>query len=104
MADEMTRGEFGEILEKLTARAASDPEFRSRALTNPRQALAEIAGRELPEFIRVRFVNHDESVLRLPPPASGPDRPSDYDDELTPDNIAASVGSNCGMAVGRCSF
>ena len=51
-------------------RAQRDPEFRELLLTDPRAALSQLPGLELPESLSVRVVEEDtdEVVLVVPPP------------------------------------
>jgi hypothetical protein len=60
-------------LARLLARAAVDPVFRQRALADPRGAVKEITGIDLPPNFRLRFqeqpAEYDAYVV-LPPPVS----------------------------------
>lgn len=49
-------------LDLAITRAAVDLEFRMRLLTDPRAALAEVLGYELPASMRIKFVEKDADV------------------------------------------
>jgi hypothetical protein len=62
-----------EIERRIVARAQSDPEFRERLMTDPRAAVGEILGAEVPERIEVRVVQErpDLMCVVLPVDLSG---------------------------------
>jgi hypothetical protein len=62
-------GRAQENMEQLLARSATDREFRNKLITNPRAAMAEFTGREVPEPFNVRFVeNKAGATFVLPDP------------------------------------
>jgi len=62
-----------EIERRIIDLAQSDAEFRARLIDNPRAALAEIVGVEMPDFIEVRVVEErpDLICIVLPVDLSG---------------------------------
>jgi hypothetical protein len=50
------------IIADVTARAAVDRAYRQRLLSSPREALAEVAGMQVPKSFTVKFVEKDPSV------------------------------------------
>lgn len=67
-------------LAQVTMRAALDPEFRRRLLDDPRAAVREALGIELPPRLRLSFVEKDPSVdlmVVLPDPVEDVDALSD---------------------------
>jgi hypothetical protein len=56
-----------EAIEQLLSRSATDGEFRQKLLTDPRAAVAEFSGREVPEGFNVRFIeNTADATIVLP--------------------------------------
>ncbi|HYH82602.1 MAG TPA: NHLP leader peptide family RiPP precursor [Longimicrobium sp.] len=54
-------------MQALLVRSATDMEFRARLLSDPRAAIAEFTGHELPANYRVKFVeNKGDATLVLP--------------------------------------
>jgi Nitrile hydratase, alpha chain len=62
-----------EIERRIIARAQSDPEFRERLISDPRAALGELLGVEVPERIEVQVVQErpDLMCIVLPVNLSG---------------------------------
>ena len=62
-----------EVHRLIIERAASDPEFRTRLLTSPREAVQEFFSDPIPEQVRITVVEEDpdEAILVLPPATSG---------------------------------
>lgn len=58
------------MLEKLVAKAEQDTEFRARLLANPRTALKEDFGIEVPEDFSVQVHEDDAQTAHLVLPAS----------------------------------
>jgi hypothetical protein len=77
-----------EALEAVKARAAVDPEFRQLLLEDPRQAVLDEVGVELPEDLTVKFVEKDAGVDLM---AVLPD-PIPEAEELTEDELEAVAG------------
>lgn len=67
--------EFGDAHRMVVERAVSDPEFRARLLTDPRAAVTELLGVDLPEDVTITVVEQapTEAVIVLPaaPAAEG---------------------------------
>jgi hypothetical protein len=61
------------IERRLVQRAWSDPEFKARLLADPKAALAEIVGADLPERLQVTVVEErpDHLCIVLPVDTSG---------------------------------
>jgi len=58
-----------EKLQEMLARSATDMEFRARLLNDPRAAVAEFTGREVPEGVTFRFIeNKGSATVVLPDP------------------------------------
>jgi hypothetical protein len=62
----------GEYTERLIARASSDEEFRRRLLDEPKAAISDELGVEIPDELTIRVIEEEagEVVLALPPAAS----------------------------------
>ena len=54
MANTTDNGKVQELL----ARSAVDSEFRTALLTDPRTALEQAAGKQIPENLRVKFIEN----------------------------------------------
>ena len=68
-ADPAAIGRAQEHMGQLLARSATDREFRTKLLTDPRAAMSEFTGREVPDSFNVRFVENKADVtLVLPDP------------------------------------
>lgn len=58
-----------EVMRTLLARSATDGEFRQKLLNDPRSALAEHTGKEIPETVNLAFVeNKADATIVLPDP------------------------------------
>ena len=74
-------------VQELLARSAVDNDFRAALLTDPRTALEQAAGKQIPENLRVKFIEKDadcDAMFVLPDPVTG--------DELTPEQLEAVAG------------
>ena len=62
-----------EIERRIVARAQSDPDFRERLISDPRAAVGEVLGAEVPERIEVQVVQErpDLMCVVLPVDLSG---------------------------------
>jgi hypothetical protein len=86
--------------EQLIERAERDDEFRARLLSDPRGAISEQLGVELPDTLNVKVIeeNPSEVILVLPAKSqSGALR----DEELA--SVAGGSGSWCGSSPCECS-
>ena len=50
------------LLKSVTARAAVDAEYRQRLLTNPHQAIEEVAGVAPPSDLKIKFIEKPAGV------------------------------------------
>jgi hypothetical protein len=58
-----------EMMNGLLSRSATDGDFRRKLLSEPRTALAEHTGREVPESVNIAFIeNHVDATIVLPDP------------------------------------
>jgi hypothetical protein len=100
--NDFTPAMLDQVLVDVCKHAATDPEFRKQCLTDAVGALSRVAGMTTPATLRIRFIDTDETVVRLPPLGGNTER-----DEMTevayPLRVCETPSSNCGMAVGRCS-
>ena len=87
----MTNEAMLETANKVFARAATDPEFRALALSDGTAAVEEVIGVELPDGLKIRFVENEDAwlTLGLPPARSG--------DELTDQELEAVAGGRGGQ-------
>ena len=60
MANTTDNGKVQELL----ARSAVDSEFRTALLTDPRTALEQAAGKQIPENLRVKFIEKPQDYRR----------------------------------------
>ena len=89
-----TTNDQGRVQEVL-ARSAVDNDFRTGLLTDPQATLEQSAGRQLPENLRVKFIEKDpdcDVMFVLPDPV-----PSD---ELTPEQLEAVAGGCFDIEIG----
>ena len=80
-------------VQELLARSAVDSEFRTALLTDPRSALEQAAGKQIPENLRVKFIEKDadcDAMFVLPDPVAT--------DELSPQQLEA-VAGGCGDGI-----
>ena len=90
MANTTDNGKVQELL----ARSAVDSEFRTALLTDPRTALEQAAGKQIPENLRVKFIEKDadcDAMFVLPDPVAT--------DELTPEQLEAVAGGCSGEGI-----
>jgi hypothetical protein len=87
------------ILNAVLARAATDQAFRQRLISEPRTALRDTFGLDLPESYRLKFVERDADLdaLVVLPDFKG----TAQDDELQEDELQAVGG---GLEAGSWSF
>ena len=78
------------LLQQVTARAVTDPAFRTSLLIDPERAVRAAFGTPLPAGQRIRFVErpHDVDLLIVLPDAQK------ADDELTDDDLDAAAGGD----------
>ena len=104
-AVEAGREEFNKVL----ARSATDAAFRTRLLADPREALAEALGREVPATFDIAFVENAAGATVVLPDFVDPDAELSEDDleavaggiePLTVALICGGIGILVGIAVG----
>jgi hypothetical protein len=74
-------------MEQLLARSATDREFRRKLVDDPRSAVAEFSGREIPESFNVRFVENKPGGVTLVLP-----EPVDPAAEISEEELAVVAG------------
>lgn len=82
-------------VQELLARSAIDSDFRTALLTDPRAALEQAAGKQIPDNLRVKFIEKDadcDAMFVLPDAVSS--------DELTPEQLEAVAGGCEGIEIG----
>ena len=80
-----------DMAQAVATRAAVDRAFRSRLLADPRNAVAEVLGHQLPDSFRIKFIEKDpgvDALIVLPDlaPTSG---------ELSQEELEAVAGGLC---------
>mgnify|MGYP001214720083 CR=1 FL=1 len=81
-----TSDQVRKTLEDLYKKAATDAAFRDLCLHNPREAVKQISGLELPEQFHLRFVDNAGADLTVVLPDM------QQDDELTETQLQAVAG------------
>ena len=75
-----------QAMRDLMLRASTDLDFRSKLLTDPRAALSEFSGVEIPDSVDVQFIENDaDATFVLPDPI-------DPEAELSPEELEAVAG------------
>jgi len=88
----MNDSELDALKDRVFDRASSDPEFRSKLLSAPREAVVEMAEQPIPEFIKFEAVEEKRNTVILMVPLLETEELSDDDLE------AVSGGSKVGNA------
>ncbi len=70
---------YEEVVGTIAEKAEADPEYKKRLETNPREVLAEELGADLPEKLKVHFLQQSPDELHIVIPANSSDL---TDDEL----------------------
>lgn len=83
------------ILQDVSTRAAVDKEFRAKVLAEPHEALAEVAGMNVPSTFRIKFIEKTSDVDALIVLPDFVDNAS----ELSPEELEAVAG---GVAENDC--
>jgi hypothetical protein len=76
---EWTQQEVDQMIQKISVKAATDKDFRQLALTNPNEAIKQVAGKEVPEGYTIKMIENAPGVDQtfvLP----------DYQDDVLSDN------------------
>lgn len=82
-------------VQEVLARSAVDSEFRAGLLTDPRATLEKAAGKQMPENLRVKFIEKDsdcDAMFVLPDPVAT--------DQLTPEQLEAVAGGCINIDIG----
>jgi hypothetical protein len=91
MSPEWTSDEIKTAITEIRRRATTDLDFRQRCFTDPAAAIQEVAGRELPEGMVIRFVDNQgaNATIVLPDPV-------DAEGELSDEELEqVAGGSRC---------
>jgi hypothetical protein len=93
-----------ERLNAILARSATDPAFRQKLLSDPRAAMSEATGRELPASYNVRFVeNTADATIVLPDPVDASAELADSELETVAGGITPTVVAAGWVAGGAAS-
>ncbi|MBU0650742.1 NHLP leader peptide family RiPP precursor [bacterium] len=65
--------------QKITEKAMSDSEFKSRLMQDPKAAIAEVTGKNIPAEVKIHVIEEDSNVLNLIVPKKSVDELSDDD-------------------------
>jgi hypothetical protein len=82
---ELSREDVTKIKRDLMRKAATDEDFRQLALSDPKAAIKQVSGIDLPSNLRIRFMEpqEGESVFMLPPRMSAGREMSDEELETS---------------------
>jgi len=88
-----TEEEVQKVVAEIGKKAAADPAFRKLCLENPAEAVKKVSGKDLPQGLRVRFVENAGAHMTfvLPDPA-GPGELGEAD----LDRVAGGAGESTG--------
>lgn len=75
-----------EAMQRLLTRSATDMDFRHALLNDPRGAMSEFTGRQVPESVNFRFIENKADVTFVLPDAV------DHDVELSETELEAVAG------------
>ena len=97
-----TEQEVKATIEKVQAKASTDKKFREKVLSNPAAAIKEVAGKDIPEGIKIKVIENAPGIDQtyVLPDFIGEEL---TDDDL--DNVAGGAGRSCGdqgQGYGRC--
>jgi hypothetical protein len=98
-----TEQEVKATIEKIQAKASTDKKFREKVLSNPAEAIKEVAGKEIPDGLKIKIIENEKDVDQtyVLPDFIGEEL---SDEDL--DNVAGGMGRRCGsqcQGYGRCS-
>ncbi|MYF61260.1 MAG: NHLP leader peptide family natural product precursor [Gammaproteobacteria bacterium] len=85
--------EAEERMNELLTRSATDANFRSLLLTEPRAAIAEFTGQEVPAEVDIHFVENQGSATFVLPDPINPDA------ELAEDELDAVAGGGISVLI-----
>lgn len=87
-----------EVTEMINRKLAEDPAWRQQLLADPRAALSELVGMDIPEAVRIEVHEESFTSLHVVLPAVAPDG------ELSEDDLELVAGGgacwdNCGCSI-----
>ncbi len=99
---EWNEAEAEKVLAQISKRAATDPEFRKEALSDPKSAVKKLSGQDVPPNFKLRFVENQGAnlTLVLPDPVSKEGELSDSELE----QVAGGGGRCGGSCAASCVF
>ncbi|MGM0607911.1 MAG: NHLP leader peptide family RiPP precursor [Candidatus Muiribacteriota bacterium] len=59
---EWTPEEIQETINKVQSKAATDKGFRNKALNNPKEAVKELTGKDIPEDFKIKIIENEAGV------------------------------------------
>lgn len=96
---EWTPQEIQRVIEESIRRGKTDQQFRSLALSNPRAAVEQVAGKPVPEGLRVKFFDGSGEHLSIILPEYVED-----ESELSDTQLEQVAGGRCALScVGSCA-
>ncbi len=60
--NQWTQEEIDATYQKIQAKAATDKDFRQKVLSNPKEAIKEVSGKEVPEDIKLNVIENEPGV------------------------------------------
>jgi hypothetical protein len=101
MAAEWTPQEIEKTINEAIRRGKTDPTFRALALSDPRRAIEKVAGKSIPETLKIKFFDGAGAHLTivLPEPVGDESELSDTQLEQVAGGgrCAASCAASCGV-------
>ena len=102
MVQEWTAEDADKVIRETMNRARTDDKFRQLALDDPKKALKEVAGKEPPEHLRVKFYDGGDAHVNIVLPPSVSEESELTDTELEQvaggGRCAASCAASCAVS------